>query len=121
MSLSTPRVLPEHLHAFVPGPTHSGPNTVRILGTVTALRGEHATISCGSHGDVTLILNRDSHLQMGRVVDVVGKVAQVDGGLGIRVLGAADCGEPGQVDYKIYEQVVDVTHRVKGIFYQSNE
>ncbi|PGH11256.1 hypothetical protein AJ79_04991 [Helicocarpus griseus UAMH5409] len=117
MSLSTPRLLPEHLHAFVPGPSHPGPNTIRILGTVTSLRGEHATITCGSHGDVTLILNRESHLQMGRMVDVVGRVTQVEGGLGVRILGAVDCGDPKDIDYKVYEQVVDVTHRFKEIFY----
>ncbi|KKZ63606.1 hypothetical protein EMCG_02047 [[Emmonsia] crescens] len=117
MSLSTPRLLPEHLHAFVPGPSHSGPSTIRILGAVTALHGDHATITCGNHGDVTLILNREAHLQVGRMVDVVGKVTQVEGGLGVRVLGAVDCGDPNDIDYKIYEQVVDVTHRLKEIFY----
>ncbi|EEH09987.1 ssDNA binding protein Ssb3 [Histoplasma capsulatum var. duboisii H88] len=117
MSLPTPRLLPEHLHAFLPGPNISGPSTIRILGTVTALRGEHATINCGNHGDVTLILNREAHLQLGRMVDVVGKVTQLDGGLAVRVLNAVDCGDPKEIDYKIYEQVVEVTHRVKEIFY----
>ncbi|PGH05146.1 hypothetical protein AJ80_08382 [Polytolypa hystricis UAMH7299] len=116
MSLSTPRLLPEHLHAFAPAP-HKSARTVRILGTVSSLRGEHASITCGSHGEVTLVLNRDSHIQMGRVVDVIGKVVEVEGGLGVRVLGAADCGDPKDVDYKIYEELVDVTHRFKEIFY----
>lgn len=49
------------------------------MGTVSALRGEFATITCGNHGDVNLVLNRDSHLQMGRVVDVVGKVVEAEG------------------------------------------
>ncbi|EEH40484.1 hypothetical protein PAAG_02539 [Paracoccidioides lutzii Pb01] len=117
MSLSTPRLLPEHLHAFVPGPSHQGPTTIRILGTVSALRGEYATITCGSHGDVTLILNRESHVQLGRMVDVVGRVTQVEGSLGVRVLAVVDCGDPKDIDYQIYEQVVDVTHQVKEIFY----
>ena len=73
MSLQTPRILPSHLHAFPM-------KTVRILGTVSALRGETATITCGSDGDVTLVLKADSHLQMGKLVEVVGKVAEVDGG-----------------------------------------
>lgn len=74
MSLQTPRVLPSHLHAF------SGSKTVRILGTVSALHGETAVITCGSHGDVTLLLKPDSHLQMGKLVDIVGKVTDLDGG-----------------------------------------
>ena len=49
------------------------------MGAVSALRGEYATITCGNHGDVNLVLNRDSHLQMGRMVDVVGKVVEADG------------------------------------------
>lgn len=83
MSLPTPRLLPEHLHAFLnPGTTvgaSTGARTVRILGAVSALRGEYATITCGNHGDVNLVLNRDSHLQMGRMVDVVGKVVEAEG------------------------------------------
>lgn len=82
MSLVTPRILPEHLREFLnvnAGPSARGPSAVRILGKVTSLRGEAATITCGSHGDVTLVLNRDSHLQMDKMVDVVGKVVEVDG------------------------------------------
>lgn len=78
MSLSTPRLLPEHLHAFAPSP-HKPARTIRILGTVSSLRGEQASISCGTHGEVTLVLSRDSHIQMGKVVDVIGKVVEVDG------------------------------------------
>lgn len=78
MSLSTPRILPEHLHNFTSS-NRSTPNTVRILGTVSSVRGEHATISCGSHGDVTVVLNRDTHIQVGRVVDIVGKVIDIEG------------------------------------------
>lgn len=81
MSLQTPRILPAHLHAF--HPSSSGPrstHTVRLLGTVTALRGDTATITCGGNGDVTLILKPDSHLQMGKLVEVVGKVADLEGG-----------------------------------------
>jgi Replication factor A protein 3 len=81
MSIQTPRILPSHLHAFHPSSAHSRTaNTVRLLGTVTALRGETAIITCDSHGDVTLQLKADSHLQMGRLVEVVGKVVVLDGG-----------------------------------------
>lgn len=81
MSFQTPRVLPSHLHAF--HPSSAGPRstrTVRLLGTVSALRGDTATITCGNHGDVTLILKPDSHLQMGKLVEIVGKVADLEGG-----------------------------------------
>ncbi|KAK2754528.1 hypothetical protein FQN54_006929 [Arachnomyces sp. PD_36] len=128
MSLPTPRLLPSHLHAFSSTNNTTSPapptSTIRLLGTISSLRGETATLTCGSHGDVTLILARDSHLQMGRVVEVVGKVVPVDGsggGLGVRVLGTLDWGKEGDVDYKIYEQVVDATHRFKEIFYESSK
>jgi Replication factor A protein 3 len=81
MSLQTPRVLPSHLQAFHPSSGgHQRINTVRILGTVTALRGDTAVVTCGSHGDVTLLLQPDSHLQMGKLFEIVGKVVQLDGG-----------------------------------------
>ncbi|KAI5293433.1 hypothetical protein KEM52_005539 [Ascosphaera acerosa] len=116
MSLSTPRVLPEHLHEFVES-NRSTPNTVRLLGTVSAVRGEHASLTCGSRGSITVILNRDTHIQVGRCVDIVGRVADVDGMLGVRILGAVDCGDPSTIDYNIYESVVEATHRHKEIFY----
>lgn len=72
MSLQTPRILPSHLHAF-------SSKTVRVLGTVSALRGDTATITCGTNGDITLVLKADSHLQMGKLVEVVGKVTELDG------------------------------------------
>lgn len=83
MSLQTPRILPSHLHAFHPssGGGARSTHTVRILGTVSALRGDTATITCGNNGDVTLILKPDSHLQMGKLVEVVGKVADLEGGV----------------------------------------
>ncbi|KAE8377325.1 replication factor A protein 3 [Aspergillus bertholletiae] len=123
MSLQTPRVLPTHLHAF--HPSNANPHvtsTVRLLGTVTALRGDTATITCGNNGDVPLILKPDSHLQMGKLVEVVGKVTDVEGqGLGLRVLGSFDWGNPSDCDYKIYENVVNATHRFKSLFYEAAE
>lgn len=80
MSLQTPRVLPAHLHAFHPSSGGRSTHTVRLLGTVTALRGDTATVTCGGNGDVTLILKPDSHLQMGKLVEVVGKVVDLEGG-----------------------------------------
>ncbi|KAI5297592.1 hypothetical protein KEM55_004492 [Ascosphaera atra] len=78
MALSTPRILPEHLQNFVDS-NRSTPNTVRVLGQVASVRGEQATITCGSHGDITVILNRDTHIQVGRMVDIVGKVVDIEG------------------------------------------
>ncbi|KAJ9199686.1 hypothetical protein DTO166G4_5587 [Paecilomyces variotii] len=123
MSLQTPRVLPAHIHAFHPSSGNRSLQTVRILGTVTALHGSTATLTCGNNGDVTLLLKLDSHLQMGRLVEVVGKVAELEGGqgLGLRVLASTDWGNPADCDYKIYEQAVEATHRFKEIFYDSNE
>lgn len=81
MSLQTPRILPAHLNAFHPSSGGSrSTHTVRILGTVSGLRGDTATITCGNNGDVTLILKPDSHLKMGTMIEVVGKVADLDGG-----------------------------------------
>ncbi|KAK2744359.1 hypothetical protein FQN57_004253 [Myotisia sp. PD_48] len=94
MSVVTPRILPKYLQQF-----HNANHVsaVRLLGKVSSLRGEHATITCGEHGEVTLILNQDSHIQMDRMIDVVGKIVEVDGGLGLRVYGATDCGDPADV------------------------
>ncbi|CAI7585426.1 unnamed protein product [Penicillium glandicola] len=118
MSLQTPRILPSHLHAFHPSGASS--NTVRILGTVTALHGSTGTLTCGNNGDVTLILKSDARLQVGKLVEVVGKVADLEGGqgYGIRVLGSTEWGDPADCDYKIYEHVVNATHKFKPIFYE---
>lgn len=81
MSLQTPRILPSHLNAFHPSSAgQRSTHTIRILGTVSSLRGDMATITCGNNGDVTLILKPDSHLQMGKLIEVVGKVADLEGG-----------------------------------------
>lgn len=81
MSLQTPRILPSHLNAFHPSSAgRLSTHTIRILGTVSSLRGDTATITCGNNGDVTLILKPDSHLQMGKLIEVVGKVADLEGG-----------------------------------------
>ena len=81
MSLQTPRVLPAHLHAFHPSSGANSTHTIRLLGTVSALHGDTATITCGGNGDVTLVLRPDSHLQMGKLVEVVGKVMDLEGGV----------------------------------------
>ncbi|KAJ5782396.1 hypothetical protein N7457_004170 [Penicillium paradoxum] len=119
MSLQTPRILPTHLQAFHPNNTGSHTYTVRLLGTVTALHGSTGTLTCGTSGDATLILKSDARLQVGKLVEVVGKVADLEGGqgLGLRVLGSTEWGDPADCDFKIYEQVVNATHRFTPIFY----
>lgn len=63
---------------------------------------------------------------MSKYYEVVGKVAQLDGGqgLGVRVLGTTEwlTGDNGAaVDMKSYEAVVEATHRWKEIFYEGGE
>lgn len=78
---TTPRILSPHLSTFA----H---RTVRLLGTVTSLHGEAATIDCG--GEITLILNRDSHLIIGHAFEVLGKVNE---DLSVKTLVSMDWGE----------------------------
>jgi len=125
MSLSTPRILPKHLEQFGPN-AHAPVNTVRLLGTVTSIHGSSATLTSGDGDTVTLILNRDSHLSPQSLYEVVGKVINLEGGagLGVRVMATTEWpkspdGKP--VDLKVYEAVVDATHRYKEIFYVDEE
>jgi replication factor A3 len=82
--LSTPRLTSPHLEHFTN-------RTIRLTGRVTQLRGELATLD--SDGAVTAHLNRDAHLTVGNMVEVVGKV---NGDLSIRVLNATDLGRDGE-------------------------
>lgn len=125
MSLSTPRILPKHLEQFSPG-MHPATSTVRLLGTITSIHGSSATLTSGDGDTVTLILNRDSHLAPQSMYEVVGKVINLEGGagLGIRVMAATEWpkNEKGQTpDLKLYEAVVEATHKYRGIFYQDED
>ncbi|KUJ22009.1 replication factor A protein 3 [Mollisia scopiformis] len=102
-TLSTPRITSQYLDTFIS-------RTIRLIGKVTQLRGETATID--SEGNVTALLNRDAHLTVGNAVEVVGKVNQ---DLSVKVLRATDLGR--DVDYTAISAVVDATHRYKEIFY----
>ncbi|ETI21354.1 hypothetical protein G647_07700 [Cladophialophora carrionii CBS 160.54] len=122
-SMSTPRILPAHLHAFAPG-TNSH-NTVRMLGTISHVSGDQATLTCGADS-VTILLARDSHLSVGSMYEIVGKVTNADGGhgLALRVLSSTEWprNDQGQLpDMKLFEAAVDVTHRYKNIFYGESE
>ncbi|KAI9850272.1 MAG: hypothetical protein M1838_005955 [Thelocarpon superellum] len=80
-NIATPRISHAYLEAFAN-------QTVRIVGRVTQLRGEQATLDA-SGGDVTLILTRDSHLKLDNGAEVVGRV---NPDLTIKVLAATDLG-----------------------------
>ncbi len=86
-SISTPRISSTYLDNFVS-------RTVRIIGRVTQLRGEQATID--SDGNVTALLNRDAHLSVGHAVEIVGKV---NNDLTVRVLRATDFGVDGKLRF----------------------
>ncbi|KAF2102353.1 replication factor A protein 3 [Rhizodiscina lignyota] len=103
MDEATPRVTSQYLEQFQN-------RTIRILGRVTQLRGDQATID--ADGQVTVILNRDSHLTLNHAVEIVGKV-QSD--LSVRVLNATDFGT--NIDFTAASAVVDATHRYREIFY----
>jgi len=104
MSEFTPRITAPYLEQF----SHQ---TVRILGKVTQLRGEQATIDAG--GQIQLHLNRDAHLTVNHAIEVIGKV-QND--LSVRVLVSTDFGTG--IDFGIADAVVDATHRYHEIFYE---
>jgi replication factor A3 len=82
--LSTPRLTSPHLEHFTS-------RTIRLVGRVTQLRGETATLD--SDGVVTAHLNRDAHLTVGNMVELVGKV---NSDLSVRVLRATDWGRDGE-------------------------
>ncbi|KAE8450957.1 hypothetical protein EG329_005397 [Mollisiaceae sp. DMI_Dod_QoI] len=104
-SLSTPRITSPYLDSFTT-------RTIRLIGLVTQLRGEQATID--ADGNVTAHLNRDAHLTVGNAVEIVGKVNR---DLSVRVLKATDLGRGAGVDFTAVAAVVDATHRYKEIFY----
>lgn len=108
MSLQTPRILPAHLHAFhaSSGPNSRTPRQVRVLGTISELRGETATITCGHHGEIMLRLNPDSHLQMGRMVEIIGKVVEVEPQVGslLNPIGKQE----GLPTFNLYPSFIDL-------------
>ncbi|KAL0636866.1 hypothetical protein Q9L58_004087 [Maublancomyces gigas] len=83
---------------------------VRVVGKVLELRGDTATID--SHGSITIFLDRDSQLIVGRATEIVGKV-QPD--LTIKVMSAVDFGT--NIDFNVYDSLVEVNHLYKEIFY----
>ncbi|KJZ70244.1 hypothetical protein HIM_10358 [Hirsutella minnesotensis 3608] len=100
--MCAPRVTTQYLDSFVG-------RLVTIVGKVTQLRGDHATVD--ADGTVTVMLNRDAHLVNGNAVQIIGKV---NPDLSIKVLSSRDLG-PG-VDLGLCAAVVEATHRHKDIF-----
>ncbi|KAI9837232.1 MAG: hypothetical protein M1819_000306 [Sarea resinae] len=105
MTEATPRISAPYLDNF-------RGQTVRLVGKVTQLRGEQASLDAG--GTVVVNLNRDSHLTLNNAVEVVGKV---NPDLSIKVLAATDFGN--NIDFTAVDAVVDATHRYKEIFYDA--
>ncbi|RFU71819.1 replication factor a 3, partial [Trichoderma arundinaceum] len=78
--MSAPRITASYLDSFVG-------RVVTIVGKVTQLRGDQATID--ADGVVTILLNRDAHLANGNAAQVIGKV---NPDLSIKALSARDVG-----------------------------
>ncbi|KAL9083981.1 MAG: hypothetical protein Q9159_005474 [Coniocarpon cinnabarinum] len=104
MADATPRINASYLESFAN-------RNVRLVGKVKELRGDTATLDAG--GLVTVILNRDCHLQVGRAFEIIGKVTNE---LSVKVMATTDLGD--NIDYNAAEAVVDATHRYKDIFYE---
>ncbi|KAI1639713.1 replication factor A protein 3 [Biscogniauxia mediterranea] len=105
-AVSTPRISAAMVDAFV------GQN-VMVVGKVVQLRGDTAAIDAG--GQVTAILNRESHLMAGNGAQIIGKV---NPDLTIKVYNALDLGS--NVDYQLCQSVVEVTHQYKDLFVQAD-
>ncbi|KAK9470737.1 replication factor A protein 3 [Dipodascopsis tothii] len=84
--------------------------TVRLVGKVTELRGDNASLD--SDGHVTVILNRDSNLREGNACEIIGKV-QSDNT--VRMLDGTDFG--ANFDMTAANTLVGLIHKHPAIFY----
>ncbi|KKO98650.1 hypothetical protein THAR02_09235 [Trichoderma harzianum] len=100
--MSSPRITASYLDNFVG-------DVVTIVGKVTQLRGDQATID--ADGVVTILLNREAHLVHGNAAQVIGKV---NPDLSIKALSTRDVG-PG-VDMTLCSAVAELTHQHRDIF-----
>ncbi|KAK1237019.1 hypothetical protein MKX07_000441 [Trichoderma sp. CBMAI-0711] len=78
--MPAPRITASYLDSFVG-------RVVTIVGTVTQLRGDQATMD--ADGIVTILLNRDAHLVNGNAAQIIGKV---NPDLSIKALSTRDVG-----------------------------
>ncbi|KAK3685984.1 replication factor A protein 3 [Podospora appendiculata] len=99
---STPRITCGYLDTYV------GKN-VMVVGKVLQLRGEEAVID--ADGNITVHLNRDSHIMVNSGVQVIGKV---NPDLSIKAFSSLDLGTG--IDYNLANTVVEVAHQHKSIF-----
>ncbi|KAH6611602.1 hypothetical protein Trco_001622 [Trichoderma cornu-damae] len=104
--MSAPRITASYLDSFVG-------RVVTIVGKVTQLRGDQATMD--ADGIVTILLNREAHLANGNAAQVIGKV---NPDLSIKALSARDVGVG--VDMTLCSAVAELTHRHKEIFISGN-
>ncbi|ATY59421.1 DNA replication factor A subunit Ssb3 [Cordyceps militaris CM01] len=100
--IASPRITAPNLDAFVN-------KHVSIVGKVTQLRGDQATID--ADGTVTILLNREAHLTNGNAALFIGKV---NPDLSIKALSSRDVG--ANVDMGLCSQVAEVTQRYKALF-----
>ncbi|KAL1886991.1 hypothetical protein Cpir12675_006775 [Ceratocystis pirilliformis] len=101
-NVSTPRITAPYLDRYIN-------QNVILVGRVAELRGDTAMIE--SDGMVTVVLNREAHLSINNGVHLIGKV---NSDLTLKVLSASDLGP--DVDYNMYQDVVQATHQLKSIF-----
>ncbi|KAL2104970.1 hypothetical protein VUR80DRAFT_9246 [Thermomyces stellatus] len=99
---STPRITARYLDNYV------GQN-VMIVGTIVQLRGDTAIMD--SDGNINLALDREAHLVNGNSAQVIGKVNPDHS---IKVLTSKDVGP--DVDFQLYQSVVETTHQYKNLF-----
>ncbi|KAI9890410.1 MAG: hypothetical protein M1814_004196 [Vezdaea aestivalis] len=108
MSDVTPRVTASYLSNFTSQPA------VRMVGQVTALAGDTATVD--SQGSVQVQLTRDSHLSVGQYYEFIGKVVNLGGGLGLKVMSVCDWGS--NIDMNLVAAVVEISHKYHEIHYE---
>ncbi|KAH9901834.1 replication factor A protein 3 [Xylariomycetidae sp. FL2044] len=104
-SVSTPRISAGLISNYV------GRNVI-VVGKVLQLRGDSAIID--AEGQITVMLNRETHLTSGNGAQIIGKV---NPDLSIKVYNALDVGN--NVDYQVAQAVVNVTHQCREIFMSS--
>ncbi|KAJ8130847.1 hypothetical protein O1611_g2777 [Lasiodiplodia mahajangana] len=108
--VSTPRISANMLDSYV------GQNVI-VVGKVMQLRGESALLD--ANGQVTALLNPESHLMAGNAAQIIGRV---NPDLSVKVYNALDLGNNivGLPDFQVAQSVVEVTHQYKDLFVYDN-
>ncbi|KAM3504585.1 hypothetical protein MY11210_008304 [Beauveria gryllotalpidicola] len=100
--IAAPRITASSLDAFIN-------KHVSIVGKVTQLRGDQATID--ADGNVTILLNREAHLTNGNAALFIGKVNPDHS---IKALSSRDVG--ANIDMGLCSRVAEVAQRHKALF-----